>query len=98
MFFGANPVDLYMRKGNDDEQACLRQSPGGGQAVQQRGLRILPQEATSKEMADSKLRRPTAYNRTVQRPEIVAGGPIVFYKQIGRESSSQTARPRGVPG
>ena len=57
------------------------------QFAQQRKLKVMKQEATLKEAADSRLRRLVAPNQAFRGLEIEVGGSGISYKQIGWKSA-----------
>ena len=77
--FGSNPMDLYGWGDTDEDLLFAQDTSISGQFVQQWQLRIRAQEAALKEIADSKLRRLLAYNKTFDCVDINAGDSVLFY-------------------
>ena len=73
MVFGSNPVDLFGWEGGDEDMLFAQDTSLAGQFVNQRKLRMRAQEATLKEIANSKLRRLLARNQTFNCAEIDVG-------------------------
>ena len=64
MVFGSNPVDFFGSEDGDADLLFAQDASLEGQFVQQWKLRKRAQEATRKEVANSKLRRSLARNKT----------------------------------
>ena len=75
LVFGSNLMDVYGWDGSDEDLLFAQDTSISGQFVQQWQLRIRAQEAALKEIANSKLRRLLAYNKTFNCVDIKAGGP-----------------------
>ena len=64
MVFGPSPVDLFGWTDGAVDMLFAQDTSLAGQCANRRKLRMRAQEATLKEIANSKLRRPLARNRT----------------------------------
>ena len=67
-----------------------------GQFVQQWQLRIRAQEAALKEIANSKLRRLLAYDKTFGCVGIKVGDTVLFYKAPQRKSNPRWRGPAAI--
>ena len=67
-----------------------------GQFVQQWKLRMKAQEAAMKEIANSKLRRLLAYNKTFECTDIKMGDTVLFYKSPHRKSHPRWRGPAKI--
>ena len=76
MVFGSNPVDFCGWEDGDEDLLFAQDSSLAGQFVQQWKLRTRAQEATLKEVANSKLRRLLARNKTSNCAEIDVGDMV----------------------
>ena len=79
LVFGSNPMDLYGWDDSDDDLLFAQDTSISGQFVHQWQLRIRAQEAALKEIANSKLRRLLAYNKTFDSVDINVGDEVLFY-------------------
>ena len=64
MAFGPNPVDSFVWGDGNEDLLFAQDASLAGQFVQRWKLRMRAQEATLKEVANSKLRRLLARNKT----------------------------------
>ena len=80
LVFGSNPMDLYGWDDSEDDLLFAQDTSISGQFAQQWQLRIRAQEAALKEIANSKLRRLLAYNKTFDCADIKVGDTVLFYK------------------
>ena len=87
LVFGSNPMDLYGWGDSDDDLLFAQDTSISGQFVHQWQLRIRAQEAALKEIANSKLRRLLAYNKTFDSVDIKVGDEVLFYKAPRRKAA-----------
>ena len=80
LVFGSNPTDLYSWDDSDDGRLFAQDTSISGQFAQQRQGRIRAQEAALAGVANSKLRRLLAYNKTFDCIDIKVGDSVLFYK------------------
>ena len=73
-------MDLYGWDDSDEDLLFAQDTSTSGQFVQQWQLRIRAQEAALKEIANIKLQRLLAYNKTFDCVDIKVGGSALFYK------------------
>ena len=73
-------MDLSGRDDSEDDLLFAQDASISGQSVQQWQLRIRVQEAALKEIANSKLRRLLAYNKTLESVDIKVGDVVLFYE------------------
>ena len=85
MVFGSNPVDSIGWEGSDEDLMFAQDASPAGQFAQQWKLRMRAEEATSKEIANSKLRRVLARKKTCNCTEIDVGDMALFYKAESEE-------------
>ena len=78
LVFGSNPMDLYGWDDSEDDLLFAQDASISGQFVQQWQLRIRAQEAALKEIANSKLRRLLAYNKTFESVDSKEGDVVLF--------------------
>ena len=93
MFFGSNPIDLLGWEDNNGALVFAQDTSSVGQFVQQRKLRMRAQEATVKEVANSKLRRLRAYNKSYNSLDINIGDSALFFESRGRNSLPRWREP-----
>ena len=93
MVFGSNPVDFVGREHGDGDLLSAKDASLAGQFVQQWKLRMRPQEATLKEVANSKLGRALARNKTFNCAEIDVGDMVLFYKAQNPKSLPRRRGP-----
>ena len=86
MAFGPNPVDFFGWGDGDEDLLFAQDTSLAGQSVQQRKLRMRGQEATLKEVANSKLRRLLARNKTFNCADVDIGDMVLCYKAQNRKS------------
>ena len=67
-----------------------------GQFAQQRQLRIRAQGAARKEIANSKLRRLLAYNKTFDCVDVKVGDSVLFYKAPQKKSNPRRRGPATI--
>ena len=96
LVFGSNPMDLYGWGDTDEDLLFARDTSISGQFVQQWQLRIRAQEAALKEIANSKLRRLLAYNKTFDCADIKVGGSVLFYKAPRKKSNPRWRGPAAI--
>ncbi len=56
----------------------------------------MAQEATLEEMANSKLRRLLARNRSFNPPDVKVGDPALFYKAVNCKSAPRERAPAAI--
>ena len=78
--FGSYPADRYGWEDNDDDLLLSQDTSASGQFAQQWKLRMMAQEAALKEVANSKLRRQMAHNKTFNCTDIKVGDTVLFYE------------------
>ena len=93
LVFGSNPADRYGWEDNDDDLLFAQDTSASGQFVQQWKLRMMAQEAALKEVANSKLRRLLAHNKTFNCADIKVGDTALFYKAPHRKSHPRWRGP-----
>ena len=54
---------------------------------------MLAQEAALPEHAKRKLRRPLADNKSSDRTDVAAGGPVILFMLVGRKSDPKSRGP-----
>ena len=89
LVFGSSPADL---SGWDDQEEDLlspQDTPASEQFAQQWQLRMMPQEAALKEVANIKLRRLPAYNKTSNCTDVAIGDSVRFYKAPNRNGQTK---------
>ena len=79
MVFGSNPVDLFGWDDGDEDLLSAQDTSLAGQFVNHWKLRMRAQEATMREVANSKLRRILAHNQTFNSAELDVGDMVLFY-------------------
>ena len=89
-------MDLYGWGDSDGDLLFAQDTSFSGQFAQQWQLRIRAQEAASKEIANSKLRRPLAYNKTFDCVEIKVGGSVLFNKAPRKKSNPRRRGPATI--
>ena len=77
MVFGSNPMDLFGWEDADDDSTFAQDTPLAGQVAQQWELRMRAQETVLKEVADSKLRRLLARNKSFNCADINLGDAVL---------------------
>ena len=92
MVFGPNPEDLLGREAKDEDLTFARNTSLSGQFAQQWTLRTMEQEAALAEVANSKLRRLLAYNKSRNCTDVKIGATPLVYRTANKES---TPRRRG---
>ena len=96
MVFGSNPIDLYGWEDSEEDLLFAQDTSVAGQFVNQWKLRMRAQEATLKEVANSKLRRILAHNQTFNSSDVKVGDMVIFYKAQNRKSSPRWRGPAKV--
>ena len=86
LVFGSNPTDLYSWDDSDDGRLFAQDTSISGQFAQQRQGRIRAQEAALAGVANSKLRRLLAYNKTFDCIDIKVGDSVLLYKAPQRKA------------
>ena len=96
MVFGSNPADLFGWGDSEEDLLFAQDTPLAGQFVNQWKLRMRAQEATLREVANSKLRRILAHNQTFNCAELAVGDVVLFRKTPNRKSSPRRRGPAKV--
>ena len=96
LVFGSNPMDLYGWDDSDADLLFAQDTSISGQFVHQWQLRIRAQEAALKDIANSKLRRLLAYNKTFDSVDIKVGGEVLFYKAPQKKSNPRWRGPAKI--
>ena len=78
---------LFGWEDNDEDLMFAQDASVAGQFVQQWKLRMRAQGAALREVADSKLRRLLAYNKSGNCADIHVGDSALFYNAQNRKSS-----------
>ena len=89
-------MDLYGWDDSDDDLLFAQDTSISGQFVHQWQLRIRAQEAALKEIANSKLRRLLAYNKTFDSVDIKVGDEVLFYKASQKKSNPRWRGPAKI--
>ena len=84
MVFGSNPADLFGWDDSEEDLLFAQDTSSKGQFANQWKLRMRAQEATLKEVANSKLRRILAHNQTFNCTEVAVGDTVLLYKTSNR--------------
>ena len=96
MVFGSNSVDSFGREDSDEDLMFAQGASLAGQFAQPWKLRMRAWGATLKEIANSKLRRPSAHNETFKCAELDVGDMLLFYTARNRKSSPRWGGPAEV--
>ena len=91
MVFGPNPLDLFCWENKYEDLMFAQDTSFAGQSVQQWKLRMRAQEAALEKIANRKVRRLLAYNRSFNCTDINAGDSVLFFT-----AHSQRSLPRGT--
>ena len=94
MVFGPSPVDPYGWEDKDEDSAFAQDTSLSGQFVQQWRLRMMAQEAARQVIANSRLRRLLASNKSFTCTDEKIGDTTLSYKVQGKKSPQ---RWRGRP-
>ena len=86
LVFGSSPMDLYGWDDTDEDLLFAQDTSISGQFVHQWQLRMRAQEASLKEIANSKLRRLLAYNKTFDCVDIKVGDTALFLRHLRRRA------------
>ena len=98
MVFGSGPADSFRRGDGKDGALLFAQGPLlSVQFVQQWKLRMMAQGAALKEVANSKLRRPLAYNESSKCTDARIGDAALLRKAVNRKSTPQWRGPVETP-
>ena len=97
MVFGSNPTDHFGWEDADEDLMFARDTSLDGQSVQPWKLRMRAEEAALKEVADIKLRRLLAYNKSFNCADINLGDSVLFYKAQNRKSLPRWRGPAKIP-
>ena len=89
-------MDLYGWDDSDDDLLFAQDTSISGQFAQQWQLRIRAQEAALKEIANSKLRRLLAYNKTFDSVDVKVGDEVLFYKAPQKKSNPRWRGPATI--
>ena len=87
MAAGSQLADLFGWDDSEEDLFFAQDTSLAGQFVNQWKLRMRAQEATLREVANSKLRRISAHNQTFNCAEAAVGDMVLFYKTPYRKSS-----------
>ena len=96
MVLGSNPADNFAWGDKDEDLLSAQDTSLSGQFVAQWKLRVMAQEAASKEIANSKLRRNLAANNSFDSAGVRVGDDAVFYKAPARKSAPRWRGPAKV--
>ena len=96
MVFGSNSVDSFGREDSDEDLMFAQGASLAGQFAQPWKLRMRAWGATLEEIANSKLRRPSAHNETFKCAEVDVGDMLLFYRSRNRESPPRWSGPAEV--
>ena len=78
MALGPNPADLFGWDDSDEDLSFAQDTSLARQFVNQWKLRMRAQEATLREVANSKLRRILAHNHKFTCTEVAVGDMVLF--------------------
>ena len=87
MVFGSDPVDIFGRVDRDADSLFAQETTLSGQFTQQWRLRMVAQEAAPEGVANSKLRPPSAYNKSFNCADIAIADSAPFQKRVNRKSA-----------
>ena len=93
MAVGSSLVDPYGWEDEDEDPTFAQDSSTSGQCAQQWGLRTLAQEAALKVIADSRLRKFLAHNKSFTCTNIKTGDTARFYKAQNKKSAPHWRAP-----
>ena len=88
MVFGSYQMDLFGREDQHADLMFAQDTSLPGQFVQQWKLRMRPQEATLKEIANAKVRCPMAQNKSSNCADMPAGDSVLFSKAESEKLAS----------
>ena len=89
-------MDLYGWGDTKEDLLFAQDNSISGQFVQQWRLRIRAQEAALREVANSKLRRRLAYNKTLECVDIKVGDSVLVYKVPRKKSDPRWRGPAAI--
>ena len=87
MVFGSNSAGNFGWGDEDEDRLFAQDTSLSGQFVAQWKLRMLAQEAASKEIANIKLRRILAFTNPFDSVDVGVGDEVLSYKAPSREST-----------
>ena len=87
MVFGSNPADNFGWCREDGDLLFAQDTSPSGQFVAQWKLRMMAQEAASKEIANNELRRISAFNNSFDGADARVGDEVLSYKAPSRKSA-----------
>ena len=93
MVFGSRPADPYGWKDKGEDLAFAQDTSSSGRFVQQWKLRMMTQKAALKEIANSRLRKLLALNKSSTCTDTQIGDAVLFYKAQSRKSAPQWWSP-----
>ena len=93
MVIGPNPAGVYGWEDKDEDLTFAQDTSKSGQFAQQWKLRIMAQDAASKEIANSRLRKVLAYNESFTRTNVKIGDAVIFYKAQKKKSAQRRRAP-----
>ena len=96
MVFGSNPACLFGWEDAGGDMLFMQDTSLSGQFAQQWELRIRAQEMVIEEVANRKLRRPLAYNKSPNRADIAIGDSVLFYKAQSLKSLPRWRGPARI--
>ena len=76
MVFGSNPVDLHERDGKDGVLVLAQDTSLSGQFARQWKPRMMAQGAALQEIASSRLRRLSAFNKSFTCTDVKIGDNV----------------------
>ena len=82
-----NPADLYDWEDKDEDLAFSQDTSLPGQLAQQWKARMMAQEAALREIANSRLRRLLALNKSFSCTDVKIGGAVLFFKARSKKSA-----------
>ena len=90
---GSNPVDLYGWEDADEDLTFAHVTSLSGQFAQQWKLRMMAQEATLKEITNSRLRRLLAFNKSFTCTDVKTGDTVLFSNAKRKKSAPRRRGP-----
>ena len=86
-------MDLFGWEDKDEDLAFAQDASAPGQFVQQWRLRAMAPEAALKEIANSKLRRLLAFNKSFNCADIEIGETVLFYMAQSKKGAPRWRGP-----
>ena len=94
--FRSNPVGLAGRDDKDEKLLFGPDASPSGRFAQQWKLRMMAQEAALNEVANCKLGKPLAYNKSFNCADVKIGDTALFYKSAKKKGAPSWRGPAKI--